>query len=161
MAKLLGMACKDDAVKAVVLRVDSGGGSVMASELIRQEVARVQEAGKPVVVSLGATAASGGYWIALNADEIWAAPTTITGSIGIFAMVPTFEDTLGEVGVMWDGVGTGPFVSALDPTGGLGGAMARTLQASIDHGYRQFLELRTCCCGGCSTTSLRICPASG
>ena len=141
MAKLLGKARKDDAVKAVVLRVDSGGGSVMASELIRQEVKRVQEAGKPVVVSMGATAASGGYWIAVNADEIWAAPTTITGSIGIFAMIPTFEDTLGEAGVTWDGVGTGPFVGALDPTGGLGGAMARALQSSIDHGYRQFLEL--------------------
>ena len=141
MAKLLGKARKDDAIKAVVLRVDSGGGSVLASELIRQEVVRVQEAGKPVVVSMGATAASGGYWIGANADEIWAAPTTITGSIGIFAIVPTFEDSLGEIGVTWDGVGTGPFVGALDPAGGLGGAMARALQASIDHGYRQFLEL--------------------
>ena len=141
MAKLLGDARRDDAIKAVVLRVDSGGGSVLASELIRQEVARVQEAEKPVVVSMGGTAASGGYWIAATADEIWAAPTTITGSIGIFAIVPTFEDTLGEVGVTWDGVGTGPFVAALDPTGGLGAPMARALQASIDHGYRQFLEL--------------------
>lgn len=141
MAKLLGDARKDDAIKAVVLRVDSGGGSVLASELIRQEVVRVQEAGKPVVVSMGGTAASGGYWIGATADEIWAAPTTITGSIGIFAIVPTFEDTLAEVGVTWDGVGTGPFVGALDPTGGLGGPMARALQASIDHGYRQFLDL--------------------
>ena len=141
MAKLLGEARRDDAIKAVVLRVDSGGGSVLASELIRQEVARVQEAEKPVVVSMGGTAASGGYWIGATADEIWAAPTTITGSIGIFAIVPTFEDTLGEIGVTWDGVGTGPFVGALDPAGGLGAPMARTLQASIDHGYRQFLEL--------------------
>ncbi len=141
MAKLLGEAREDDAVKAVVLRVDSGGGSVLASELIRQEVVRVQEAGKPVVVSMGAVAASGGYWIGANADEIWAAPTTLTGSIGIFAIVPTFEDSLGEIGVTWDGVGTGPFVGALDPTGGLGGAVARALQASIDHGYSQFVEL--------------------
>lgn len=141
MAKLLGEARRDDAIKAVVLRVDSGGGSVLASELIRQEVVRVQEAEKPVVVSMGGTAASGGYWIGATADEIWAAPTTITGSIGIFAIVPTFEDTLGEIGVTWDGVGTGPFVGALDPAGGLGAPMARTLQASIDHGYRQFLEL--------------------
>ena len=141
MAKLLGEAREDDAVKAVVLRVDSGGGSVLASELIRQEVVRVQEAGKPVVVSMGSVAASGGYWIGANADEIWAAPTTLTGSIGIFAIVPTFEDSLGEIGVTWDGVGTGPFVGALDPTGGLGGAVARALQASIDHGYRQFVDL--------------------
>ena len=141
MAKQLGKARKDEAVKAVVLRVDTGGGGVFASELIRQEVARVRQEGKPVVVSMGGTAASGGYWISVNADEIWAAPTTITGSIGIFAIVPTFEDSLSEVGVTWDGVGTGPFVAALDPTGGLNAAMARTLQANIDHGYEQFLEL--------------------
>ena len=141
MMKQLGEARKDDAVKAVVLRVDSGGGGMFASELIRQEVARVRKEGKPVVVSMGGTAASGGYWIGVDADEIWAAPSTITGSIGIFAIVPTFEDSLSEVGVTWDGVGTGPFVNALDPAGGLNAPMARTLQANIDHGYEKFLQL--------------------
>ena len=140
MASLLRDAREDDSVKAVVLRVDSGGGSALASELIRQEVARVQEAGKPVVVSMGGTAASGGYWIAATADEIWAAPTTITGSIGIFAILPTFEETLGRVGVTYDGVRTGPLVG--NPvTGGISEQMAGVLQATVDHGYRQFIDL--------------------
>ena len=140
MASLLRDAREDEAVKAVVLRVDSGGGSALASELIRQEIVRVQEAGKPVVVSMGGTAASGGYWIAATADEIWAAPTTITGSIGIFAILPTFEETLGRVGVTYDGVRTGPLVG--DPvTGGISEQMAGVLQATVDHGYRQFIDL--------------------
>ena len=141
MTGLLRDAREDDSIKALVLRIDSGGGSAFASELIRQEVLRVQKKGKPVVVSMGGTAASGGYWIAAPADRIWAAPTTVTGSIGIFAVVPTFEDALHGIGIRRDGVGTGPFVAALDPAGGLGDAMARTLQTSIDHGYRQFLEI--------------------
>ena len=140
MASLLREAREDEAVKAVVIRVDSGGGSALASELIRQEIVRVQEAGKPVVVSMGGTAASGGYWIAATADEIWAAPTTITGSIGIFAILPTFEETLGRVGVTYDGVRTGPLVG--DPvTGGISEQMAGVLQATVDHGYRQFIDL--------------------
>lgn len=141
MATLLGDVRRDAAVKAVVLRIDSGGGSMLASEIIRREVIRVQQAGKPVVVSMGGTAASGGYWIGATADEIWAAPTTLTGSIGVFAIVPTFEDALDEVGVTWDGVRTGPFVGALDPFGGVGEAMARALQANVDYGYRQFVEI--------------------
>ena len=141
MAGLLRDVRKDDSIKALVLRIDSGGGSAFASELIRQEVLRVQKKGKPVVVSMGGTAASGGYWIAAPADEIWAAPTTVTGSIGIFAIVPTFEDALHGIGIRRDGVGTGPFVAALDPAGGLGDAMARTLQTSIDYGYRQFVDI--------------------
>ncbi len=141
LSGLLREARDDDSVAAVVLRIDSGGGSAFASELIRQEVVRVQDEGKPVVVSMAGTAASGGYWIAATADEIWAAPTTLTGSIGIFAMVPTFEDSLAEMGVTRDGVGTGPFVDALDPIGGVGDAMARALQANIAYGYRRFIDL--------------------
>ena len=127
---------------AVVLRIDSGGGSAFASELIRQSVLQVKEEDKPVVVSMGGTAASGGYWIASPADEIWAAPTTLTGSIGIFAMVPTFEATLDAVGVARDGVRTGPFVGALDPVGGVGEAMGRALQANVDFGYRPLHRAR-------------------
>ena len=141
LSGLLEDARDDDSVAAVVLRIDSGGGSAFASELIRQSVLQVKDEGKPVVVSMGGTAASGGYWIASPADEIWAAPTTLTGSIGIFAMVPTFEATLDEVGVARDGVRTGPFVGALDPIGGVGEAMGRALQANIDFGYRRFIEL--------------------
>ena len=141
LAKLLRDAREDDAVKAVVLRLDTGGGSALASELIRQQVAQVQAQGKPVVVSMGSVAASGGYWIAATADEIWAAPTTLTGSIGIFALVPTVEKALHHIGVSRDGVGTGPFVGADDPTGGISDGMARTIQASINHGYKTFIEL--------------------
>lgn len=131
----------DPRVGAVVLRIDSGGGSAFASEQIRAEVARIQNKGTPVVVSMAGTAASGGYWIAATADEIWAAPTTVTGSIGIFAIVPTFEETLEEIGVNRDGVGTGPFVGALDPVGGVGDAMARALQSNVEYGYRRFVDL--------------------
>ena len=138
---LLRQARDDDAVKALVLRVDSGGGSAFASELIREEVERVQKKGKPVVVSMAGTAASGGYWIAATADEIWAAPTTITGSIGIFAIFPTFEGPLGDYGVYRDGVGTGPFVGALDTTAGISEAMGRVLQSSVEHGYETFIDL--------------------
>ena len=141
LSGILEDARDDNSVAAVVLRIDSGGGSAFASELIRQAVLQVKDEGKPVVVSMGGTAASGGYWIASPADEIWAAPTTVTGSIGIFAMVPTFEATLDSVGVARDGVRTGPFVGALDPIGGVGDAMGRALQANIDFGYRRFIEL--------------------
>ncbi len=141
LSGLLEEAGDDDRVAAVVLRIDSGGGSAFASELIRQAVLQVKNEGKPVVVSMGGTAASGGYWIASPADEIWAAPTTVTGSIGIFAMVPTFEATLDSVGVARDGVRTGPLVGALDPIGGIGDAMGRALQANVDFGYRRFIEL--------------------
>ena len=91
---------------AVVLRIDSPGGSMMASEVIRREIAALREAGKPVVASMGTVAASGGYYIAMDADRIVAAPTTITGSIGVFAVVPTFQRTLGKIGITSDGFGT-------------------------------------------------------
>lgn len=141
VATLLADVREDPQVGAVVLRIDSGGGSAFASELIRAQVARVQAKGIPVVVSMAGTAASGGYWIAATADEIWAAPTTVTGSIGIFAIVPTFEEALDEVGVRRDGVATGPFVGALDPMAGVGDAMARALQSSVEYGYRRFIDL--------------------
>ena len=141
VGRLLADLREDPQVGAVVLRIDSGGGSAFASEQIRAEVARIQNDGTPVVVSMAGTAASGGYWIAATADEIWAAPTTVTGSIGIFAIVPTFEETLAEIGVNRDGVGTGPFVGALDPVGGVGDAMSRALQSNVEYGYRRFVDL--------------------
>ena len=141
VGRLLADLREDPQVAAVVLRVDSGGGSAFASEQIRTGIGRIQANGTPVVVSMAGTAASGGYWIAATADEIWAAPTTVTGSIGIFAIVPTFEETLGEIGVNRDGVGTGPFVGALDPIGGVGDAMARALQSNVEYGYRRFVDL--------------------
>ena len=141
IAALLTDAREDDDIRALVLRVDSGGGSVLACEIIREHVQRLQAAGKPVVVSMASTAASGGYWIAATADEIWAAPTTITGSIGVFAILPTFEESLRAVGITRDGVATGPLAGALDPMRALGEPMRRVLQASVEHSYGRFVAL--------------------
>ena len=137
---LIARARRDKAVKAVVLRVDSPGGSAFASELIRQALLDLRNSGKPLVVSMGSVAASGGYWISTAADEIWAAPETITGSIGIFGLVITIEDTLDAIGVHSDGVGTTPLADAFDPTRGLSETAATLLQTEIESGYRKFLE---------------------
>jgi protease-4 len=137
-AEVLRAARDDDAVKAVVLRVNSPGGEVYASEQIRREVAALKEAGKPVVVSMGDLAASGGYWISMNADRIYANPSTITGSIGIFGLIPTFPRTLDKIGVHTDGVGTTAFAGAFDVTRPLDPRVGEVIQAVIDKGYRDF-----------------------
>ena len=141
LAALIREARKEDSVKAVVLRINSGGGSAFASEIIRQELLELKESGKPLVVSMGTVAASGGYWIAADADEIWAAPTTITGSIGIFGAIPTFENSLAGIGVRSDGVGTTPLAAGLDLTQPLNPQLKQSIQLSVDHGYRQFLGI--------------------
>src|SRR5690606_29113304 len=107
-AQLLREARADDAVKAVVLRVDSPGGDAAASEMIRREVVATRDAGKPVIVSMGDVAASGGYWIAMDGDRIFAEPDTITGSIGIFGLIPTIPEALDKIGIHTDGIGTTP-----------------------------------------------------
>lgn len=135
---LLREARDDDDVKAVVLRVDSPGGGVYASEQIRREVAALKKAGKPVVVSMGDLAASGGYWISMNADRIYADPSTITGSIGIFGMIPTVPRTLEKIGVHTDGVGTTRFAGAFDITRPLDPAVGQVVQSVIDKGYADF-----------------------
>ncbi len=135
---LLREARDDDDVKAVVLRVDSPGGGVFASEQIRREVAALKKAGKPVVVSMGDLAASGGYWISMNADRIYADPSTITGSIGIFGMIPTVPRTLEKIGVHTDGVGTTRFAGAFDITRPLDPAVGQVIQSVIDKGYADF-----------------------
>jgi protease IV len=138
-AALVRKARLDEDTKALVLRVDSGGGSAFASEVIRRELELARAAGKPVVVSMGSVAASGGYWISTASDEIWASPTTITGSIGIFGMFPTFEKPLAkQLGVHTDGVATTPFAD-VSPGRALDPAVARALQSGIEHGYREFL----------------------
>jgi len=139
-AALLREARKDDAVKAVVLRVDSPGGSSFASEVIRNEVDALQAAGKPVVVSMSSIAASGGYWISMAADRIYATPYTITGSIGIFGMFPTFERSLAALGIHSDGVGTTPWAGALRPDRTLSDEARKIFQLSINHGYDDFLS---------------------
>jgi len=139
LAWQLREARKDDAVKAVVLRIDSPGGSVFASEVIRREVAALREAGKPVVASMSGLAASGGYYIAMDADRIVASPATLTGSIGIFAMFPTFQRTLEKLGVHSDGVGTTALSSEFRPDRPLGETSREILQQSIEYEYKQFI----------------------
>jgi protease-4 len=137
-SSLLRDARDDDHVKAVVLRVNSPGGEVFASEQIRREVAALKAAGKPVVVSMGDVAASGGYWISMNADRIYADPSTITGSIGIFGLIPTIPRTLAKIGVHTDGVGTTRFAGAFDVTRPLDPELGGMIQSVIDKGYRDF-----------------------
>jgi protease-4 len=129
----------DDDVKAVVLRVDSPGGSMFASEQIYREVQELRASGKPVVVSMSSTAASGGYYIAAAADEIWASPTTITGSIGVFAAIPTFGGTLNKIGVNVDGVGTTEMSGEFRLDKKLGPDARQILQAGVEHAYQEFL----------------------
>jgi protease-4 len=138
-ARLIRQARENERVKALVVRVDSPGGSSFASEVIRREVELTREAGKPVVASFGSVAASGGYWISMTADEIWAHPTSITGSIGIFAMMPTFQRTLAKLGVHNDGVGTSNLAGTLRPDRELPAEAALAIQEMIDWGYRDFI----------------------
>jgi protease-4 len=139
-ARLIREARVDDKVRAVVLRVDSPGGSMLASEEIHREIAALKAAGKPVVVSMGDLAASGGYYIAAPADEIWASPATITGSIGIYAVVPTVNRTLEKAGITVDGVGTSRLSGQQRLDVGLGEDAKKIVQATIDRGYEEFLS---------------------
>ncbi|MBM4205974.1 MAG: signal peptide peptidase SppA [Gammaproteobacteria bacterium] len=134
-------AREDDQIKALVVRIDSPGGSAFASELIRRELELVQVAKKPVVISMGEVAASGGYWIASTADTIFAHDQTITGSIGVFSLLPTVDAALTEIGVQSDGVGTGPLSPTLNPFGALPESYARIAQASVQKTYTDFLNL--------------------
>jgi protease-4 len=138
-ARLIREARIDDDVKAVVLRVDSPGGSMLAAEEIHREILALKAAKKPFVVSMGDLAASGGYYIAAPADEIWASPATITGSIGIFAVIPTVSRTLSKIGVSVDGVGTTPLSGQLRLDRPLGDEAKKFLQATIERGYEEFL----------------------
>jgi protease-4 len=142
VAANLKTALDDDNVKAVVLRIDSPGGSAFASEIIRDGVLELKAAGKPVVVSMGSLAASGGYWIAAPGDEIWASPTTVTGSIGIFAFFPTFERAAEYWGVNVDGVGTTNLSSIYAAgIGPLEDNIADVFQQSVEAGYQDFLDV--------------------
>jgi len=140
LSKLLLQAKDDDKIKALVLRIDSPGGSAFASEQIRTAVLEVKAAGKPVIVSMGSVAASGGYWIASAADEIWAKPTTITGSIGIFGMFATTEKLLAKLGIYSDGVGTTDY-TGLSVNRELPAHMAQIIQMTVENGYSNFLNV--------------------
>src|SRR5271156_1710534 len=139
-ADLLREARYDNAVKAVVLRVDSPGGSMFASEQILREVQTLRKAGKPVVVSMSTYAASGGYYISAAANQIFASPTTLTGSIGVFSVVPTFQRTLEKLGVKVDGLGTTPLAGDMREDRALTPATRQILQTSVEHAYAEFLH---------------------
>jgi protease IV len=138
-AYLIREARFDEDIKALVLRVNSPGGSVLASEQIYRELQAVKAAGKPVVVSMSDLAASGGYYIAAPADEIWASPATITGSIGIFAIIPTIDRTLAKLGVHTDGVGTTTLSGQLRLDRPLGEEAKSLLQSTVARGYEEFI----------------------
>jgi protease-4 len=140
LSRLIRQARLDKNIKAVVLRVDSPGGSVAASEEIYQELQALRAAGKPLVVSMGDLAASGGYYISAPANQIWASPATLTGSIGIFAIIPTISQTLGKVGVGVDGIGTTPLAGALTIDRPLSAEASELIQSQIDRGYQQFVD---------------------
>ncbi len=139
-ARKIRRAAHDDRVAAVVFRVNSPGGSAFASEIVRRELQSVREAGKPIVISMGDVAASGGYWISLASDEIWTQPATITGSIGIFGMIPTFPQTLAKLGIYNDGVGSTPLAGAIRPERSLTDDARRIFQRSTERGYEEFIN---------------------
>lgn len=139
-AKLLRRAREDESVDAVVLRVDSPGGSAFASEVIRNEVEALQAAGKPVVASMSSVAASGGYWISMAADRIVASPATITGSIGIFGMFPTFQRSLDALGISTDGVGSSRWAGQFRFDRTMSEDTKVLFQAVIEDGYRDFVS---------------------
>lgn len=141
ISSLLLTALAEKKLKALVVRVDSPGGSAMASERMRLAVLEAKKQGLPVVISMGNLAASGGYWVATAGDTIFASPNTITGSIGIFGVVPTFEKGLAKIGVTSDGVKTTPLSGQPDVLGGVNATFDRVLQASIEQGYNRFIGI--------------------
>ncbi len=140
-AELLRRARFDKSVKAVVLRVDSGGGSVFASRVIGNEVQALRDAGKPVVASMSSVAASGGYWISMGADRIFATPATITGSIGVFGMFPTFQRTLDKIGINTDGVGSTSWAGEFRPDREMADQTKDLFQLFVNNDYDDFITL--------------------
>lgn len=140
LSDLIADAVRDDQIAALVLRIDSPGGSITASETIRRQIQRFRDSGRPVVVSMSSLAASGGYWIAAPADQIWAQDTTLTGSIGVFGLVPTYDRPLAKLGIRVDGVGTTPMAGALRADMPMKPEVERSFQLIVEHDYRQFIQ---------------------
>ncbi|QIL03042.1 signal peptide peptidase SppA [Sphingomonas sinipercae] len=141
IAKLINDAVDKDVLKALVVRVDSPGGSVLASERIRQAILNAKRAGMPVVVSMGNVAASGGYWVSTPADFIFAEPSTITGSIGVFGILPSFQGSLEKLGIGADGIKTTPLSGEPDLLRGPSPEVSQLLQAGVNSTYQQFLQI--------------------
>ena len=141
IARLIDRAVQGGKTKAIVLRVDSPGGSALASDRIRQSLVAARARGIPVVVSMGNVAASGGYWVTTAADRVFAEPATITGSIGVFGIIPTFEGALAKIGVTSDGVKTTPLSGQPDIIGGTNPAFDTLIQRSVEGTYGRFITL--------------------
>lgn len=139
LGRLIRRAREDEAVRALVLRIDSPGGSAFASEVILSELMAFRETGRPVVVSMSSVAASGGYWIAMSADEIWAGRSTLTGSIGAYTVFPTIQRMLAEIGINVDGIGTTELAGQADPLQGVGEDISEYIQLSIERTYEDFV----------------------
>lgn len=141
LSKLLQRSRDDEDIEALVIRVDSPGGSAFGSDIIRQEIELTRAAGIPVVISMGSMAASGGYWIAANADQVLAAPTTLTGSIGVFGLIPTFENTFNKLGVHSDGIGTSALAGIHRLDRPMSPQASRIVQLNVENIYQRFLNL--------------------
>ena len=141
LARLIRTTAAEEGVAAIVLRINSGGGTVFASEVIRQEILRVRQAGIPIVVSMGSVAASGGYYISAQVDQIWATPATITGSIGVFAAFPTLEKLFARLGVHTDGVGTTELAGSLRLDRPLNPQVSSSITSSVENTYKGFVGL--------------------
>ncbi len=141
LSDLIRKARRDDTIAGIVLHIDSPGGSALASETIRNEIELTRQAGKPLIASMSSMAASGGYWISSAADEIWASPTTITGSIGIYGAFVTLDKSFDSLGVHSDGVGTTQLAGAFNPARPLNSAIADSMQQIIENNYRRFIQL--------------------
>ena len=141
LSRLIRQARDDERVRALVLRIDSPGGSAFASEVIRRELEVFRATGRPIVVSMGSVAASGGYWIAMSADEIWASSSTLTGSIGVGATFPSVQRTLDRLGVHLDGLGTTALADGMDPLRGMAPQMGEYIQILVDRTYRDFVDM--------------------
>lgn len=141
VSKIIDKAVAAKKYRALVLRVDSPGGSALASERIRSSLVAARDKGMPVIVSMGNVAASGGYWVSMAGNKVFAEPSTITGSIGIFGIIPTFENSLKKVGITTDGVTTTPLSGQPDVMAGTNAAFDTVIQTSIESGYRRFINL--------------------
>lgn len=141
LAEKLRKVGEDRDVHAVVVRINSPGGDAFASEVIRREIQALRDTGKRVVVSMGNVAASGGYWIAMGADEVWASPSSITGSIGVFGLLPTFHKPLQKLGIHTDGVGTTELAGKMRLDLPLDPALRRIFGQAVERTYDNFVGL--------------------
>ncbi len=141
LASLIRQASDDESLEALIIRVDSGGGSAFASEVIREEIANARESGLPIYVSMGSVAASGGYWLASAATEIWALPSTITGSIGVWGLVPNVSESMKRLGIHNDGFGTTPLADLFQIDRPMSEAAQQVFQSGVESVYRRFITL--------------------